>query len=65
MQATEWVLTAAVILVPLAIAVVVTLWSLKQVRYRPKKWQPPRERRADEAREPVAAGSDRDSAGSR
>lgn len=37
----EWLLTAAVIAVPLAIAVVVTLWSLKQVRYRPKKWTPP------------------------
>lgn len=37
----EWLLTAAVIVVPLAIAVVVTLWSLKQVRYRPKKWTPP------------------------
>jgi hypothetical protein len=33
-------LTAAVIIVPLIIAVVVTLWSLDQVRYRPKKRRP-------------------------
>lgn len=37
----EWILTAAVVLVPLVIAVVVTLWSLKQVQYRRKVWQPP------------------------
>jgi hypothetical protein len=36
----EWILTAAVIIVPLIIAVVVTLWSLDQVRYRPKKRRP-------------------------
>jgi hypothetical protein len=34
---TEYLLLAAVILVPLAIAVVVTLWSLEQARYRPKR----------------------------
>jgi hypothetical protein len=34
-------LTAAVILVPLVIAVVVTLWSLDQVRYRPKRRKAP------------------------
>jgi hypothetical protein len=33
-------LTAAVIVVPLIIAVVVTMWSLEQVRYRPKKRRP-------------------------
>ena len=33
-------MTAAVIIVPLIIAVVVTLWSLDQVRYRPKKRRP-------------------------
>ena len=38
----EWVLTAAVIVVPLIIAVVVTLWSLEQARYRPKRWRPGR-----------------------
>lgn len=37
----EWILTAAVVLVPLVIAVVVTLWSLKQVQYRRKVWKPP------------------------
>jgi hypothetical protein len=42
MQAREWILTAAVVIVPLIIAVVVTLWSLEQVRYRPKKRQPVR-----------------------
>jgi hypothetical protein len=33
-------LTAAVIIVPLVIAIVVTAWSLEQVRYRPKKRRP-------------------------
>ena len=42
MQTQEWVLTAAVIVVPLMIAVAVTLWSLEQVRYRPKKRRPAR-----------------------
>jgi hypothetical protein len=42
-QTREWILTAAVIVVPLIIAVVVTLWSLEQVRYRPKRRGPPRE----------------------
>ena len=40
MQAREWILTAAVIIVPLIIAIVVTAWSLEQVRYRPKKRRP-------------------------
>ena len=40
MQAREWVLTAAVIVIPLIIAAVVTIWSLDQVRYRPKKRRP-------------------------
>jgi hypothetical protein len=39
-QTREWLLTAAVIVVPLIIAVVVTMWSLEQVRYRPKKRRP-------------------------
>jgi len=39
-QTREWVLTAAVIVIPLIIAVVVTIWSLDQVRYRPKKQRP-------------------------
>ena len=40
MQTREWLLTAAVIVIPLIIAVAVTLWSLDQVRYRPKKRRP-------------------------
>ena len=40
MQTREWLLTAAVIVVPLIIAVAVTMWSLDQVRYRPKKRRP-------------------------
>jgi hypothetical protein len=36
-QTQEWLLTAAVIVIPLIIAVTVTMWSLDQVRYRPKK----------------------------
>jgi hypothetical protein len=39
-QTREWVLTAAVIVIPLIIAAVVTIWSLDQVRYRPKKRRP-------------------------
>jgi hypothetical protein len=39
-QTREWLLAAAVIVVPLIIAVVVTMWSLEQVRYRPKKRRP-------------------------
>lgn len=45
MQAREWMLTAAVIVVPLIIAVVVTLWSLEQVRYKRKTFRPPSARR--------------------
>ena len=55
-QTREWLLTAAVIVVPLIIAVVVTMWSLEQVRYRPKKRRP-----ADAAREtgePVDRGDE-------
>ena len=40
MQTREWALTAAVIVIPLIIAAVVTIWSLDQVRYRPKKQRP-------------------------
>lgn len=53
MQTREWVLTAAVIVVPLIIAVAVTLWSLNQVRYRPKK----RRQTANVARETVVGPS--------
>lgn len=37
MQPREWVMLALLILVPLMIAVVVTLWSIKQMAYSPKK----------------------------
>ncbi len=57
MQASEWLLTVAVVVVPLIIAVVVTLWSLKQVRYQPKKWQPPRERGSEGERAPLISDS--------
>ncbi len=40
MQTRAWLLTAAVIVIPLIIAVAVTMWSLDQVRYRPKKRRP-------------------------
>jgi hypothetical protein len=39
-QTREWLLTAAVIVIPLIIAAAVTIWSLDQVRYRPKKRRP-------------------------
>ena len=62
METREWLLTAAVIIVPLIIAVAVTLWSLEQVRYRPKKRRPPgiardgEERIEGEGRKPERAG---------
>lgn len=40
MGPTEYILLALVILVPLVIAVVVTLWSIDQARYRPKRRRP-------------------------
>lgn len=40
MGPTEYGLLALVILVPLVIAAAVTLWSLEQVRYRPKRRRP-------------------------
>jgi hypothetical protein len=54
---TEYLLLALVILVPLAIAAGVTLWSLEQVRYRPK-----RRRRPPSAE---AAGATSEAAGER
>jgi sugar phosphate permease len=39
-QTREWFFAAAVIVIPLIIAVAVTMWSLDQVRYRPKKRGP-------------------------
>jgi hypothetical protein len=40
-QTRELVLTAAVIVIPLIIAATVTIWSLDQMRDRPKKRRPP------------------------
>ena len=37
----EYLLLVLVILIPLVIAVAVTLWSLEQVRYRPKRVRRP------------------------
>ncbi|MFT4038006.1 MAG: hypothetical protein QM692_07500 [Thermomicrobiales bacterium] len=54
MGAREWILTAGVILVPLAIAIVVTLWSLEQARYRPKKKRQPGIRRDEPVTLPPA-----------
>ncbi len=48
MQADEWVKLALVIVVPLAIAAVVTLWSIKQMMYRPKKRPAPRPGKAEQ-----------------
>ncbi len=48
MQADEWVKLALVIAVPLAIAAVVTLWSIKQMMYRPKKRAASRPGRAEQ-----------------
>ncbi|MFM9107191.1 MAG: hypothetical protein ACKOWF_10905 [Chloroflexota bacterium] len=42
MQAREWIVLALLIVVPLIIAVLVTLWSIKQIAYRPKKSAPPK-----------------------
>ena len=58
MQTREWVLTVAVIVIPLIVAVAVTMWSLEQVRYRPKERRPaPAVGR--EARSPVDRGDER------
>ena len=55
MQTREWLLTAAVIVIPLIIAVVVTIWSLDQVRYRPKKRRPAPVRDVKRGRQWIAA----------
>ena len=49
MSSTEYVLVALTILIPLVIAVVVTLWTLEQARLRSKK---NRKRPARSAEEP-------------
>jgi len=43
--ALEYLLLALVILVPLVIAGAVTLWSLEQARYRPKRFRRPPDQR--------------------
>ena len=48
MQADEWVKLVLVIVVPLAIAAVVTLWSIKQMMYRPRKRPAPRAGRVEQ-----------------
>jgi hypothetical protein len=54
MQTREWLLTAAVIVIPLIIAVAVTMWSLDQVRYRPKKRRPSSAAAARDAATPAS-----------
>ena len=59
MQTQEWFLTAAVIVIPLIVAVAVTMWSLDQVRYRPKKRRPvPAAAREFEAGAPTDDGNE-------
>lgn len=50
MGLTEYALLALVILVPLVIAGAVTLWSLKQVEYRPKKRRPAQGQRSEQTK---------------
>jgi hypothetical protein len=45
----EYILLALVILIPLVIAVVVTLWTLEQARLRNKKNRPAGEKRVARA----------------
>ena len=55
MQTREWILTAAVVVVPLIIAIVVTVWSLEQARYRPKGRRAARVPEQDAGMERVSA----------
>jgi len=48
MQADEWIKLILVIVVPLIVAAVVTLWSIKQMMYRPKKRAGPRPGRIEQ-----------------
>ena len=61
----EWILTIAVIAVPLAIAAIVTLWSLEQARYRPKRKRTPGIRRDEPELEhlPPPPGTESDAPG--
>lgn len=49
-------MTAAVILVPLIIAIVVTGWSLEQARYRPKRRKPAQTKPEEREREHLPGG---------
>lgn len=52
----EWLLTFGVIVVPLVIAAIVTLWTLEQARYRPKRKRTPGIRRdAAPVEQPIPA----------
>lgn len=59
----EWILTIGVIAVPLAIAIIVTLWSLEQARYRPKRKRSPGIRRDDTPVEQKAPSTRTESVG--
>ena len=53
MSGTEWLLVALVILVPAAIAILVSLWTLEQARLRSRKNRKPAAAKRQEA-QPVA-----------
>lgn len=59
MGLTEYLLLGVVIVVPLVIAGAVTLWSLEQVRYRPKKsrLQPRQATRGGDGTSPTGGSS--------
>ncbi len=58
----EVLLAVGVIVVPLAIAVIVTLWTLEQARYRPKRKRAPGVRRDDASGEAQSASGEAKSA---
>ena len=55
MGTTEYVLLVLVILIPLVVAGAVTLWSLEQARYRPKRARPLRSEARPEPDRPPSA----------
>ncbi len=56
MSSTEYILVALTILVPLAIAIVVTMWTLEQARMRSKKNRRLAEKKkSDSGRPPASA----------
>ena len=62
MQTQEWILTALVVVVPLVIAAVVTLWSLEQARYGLKKRRAGVPRETGELAEKPTVSADADAA---